>query len=147
MNGLHLTLHTYKGSPLIVTNMKGGGGIMLTLLNDLPDISGMRNANENPNISWKPVYDKFTQAAIPLHEVWCYGITMREFVDLYKQALGDRVAQIEHGSFPELNRMAWSTSYVHLDSDDFRVSTNSVNLGGGLSVYLGTDPVLFVKDV
>lgn len=147
MNHLRMTLHTYNGSPLIVTNMKGGDGITLTLLNDLPDISGMRNANENPNISWKPVYDKFTQAAIPLHEVWCYGITMQEFVDLYKRALGDRVAQIEHGSFPELNRMAWSTSYVHLDSDDFRVSTNSVNLGGGLSVYLGTDPVLFVKDV
>ena len=147
MNGLRMTLHTYKGSPLIVANMKRGGGIMLTLLNDLPDISGLRNATENPNIPWKPVYDKFARAAIPLHEVWCYGITMREFVDLYKRALGDRVARIEHGSFPELDRMAWSTSYVTLDRGNFRVTTNSVNLGGGLSVYLGTDPVLFVKDV
>ena len=147
MNRLRMTLHTYNGSPLIVTNMKREGGIMLTLLNDLPDISGLRNATASPKIPWKPVYDKFTRAAIPLHEVCCHGITMREFVDLYKRALGDRVARIEHGSFPELGRMAWLTSYVHLDSDDFMVSTNSVNLGGGLSVYLGTDPVLFVKDV
>lgn len=147
MNGLRMTLHTYKASPLIVTNMKGGDGIALTLLNDLPDISGLRNATASPKIPWKPVYDKFTQAAIPLHEVWCYGITMCEFVDLYKRALGDRVARIEHGSFPELDRMAWSTSFVTLDRGNFRVTTNSVNLGGGLSVYLGTDPVLFVKDV
>ena len=147
MNHLRMALHTYKASPLIVTNMKGGDGIALTLLNDLPDISGLRNATASPKIPWKPVYDKFTQAAIPLHEVWCYGITMCEFVDLYKRALGDRVARIEHGSFPELDRMAWSTSFVTLDRGNFRVTTNSVNLGGGLSVYLGTDPVLFVKDV